>query len=171
MIVKTRTHNNKADYGIGDYRRFYELKYNKVNKNYSKIINEFNKSIIELILNEGLIYAIPHLYFEIMIRKIKSKIRIENGKVINPNPINWKATNELWGKDEEAKEKKIRIRFNNYNTSGYVFRIFMKKFRSKLKNKSYYKIKPNRMFQRGLSKRINDTNKDLFDAFLLYKTK
>lgn len=164
-----RIHNNKVDYGIRDYRKFYEKKYKKVNKNYKKIISEFNKEIINLIINEGITYKVPHLYLEIMIRKIKSKIRMENGKVINPKPIDWQATNELWEKDEEAKEKKLRIRFNNYNTSGYVFRIFMKKFRCKIKNKSYYKIKPNRMFQRSITKRINDPKKDPFDAFLLYK--
>ena len=164
-----RNHKYKTDYGIRDYRKYYENKYKKVNKDYSKIIYEFNKEIIKLIIDEGLIYKLPFLSLEIMIRKIKSKIRMENGKVINPNPINWKATNELWEKDEEAKEKKLRIRFNNYNTSGYVFRIFMKKFRCRVKNKSYYKIKPNRMFQRSLTKRINDPKKEPFDAFLLYK--
>lgn len=170
-MMDNRIHKHKTDYGIVDYRKFYEATYNKHNSNYSKILKEYNKKVIDLILNEDLSYFIPYLQFEIIIRKLKRYTRIENGKLINHNPINWKATLELWEKDEEAKEKKIRVRHNNYNTSGYIFRIYLKKFKCRLKNRSYYKIKPNRNFQRGLAKRINDPNKDLFDAYLLYKHK
>lgn len=164
-----RIHKHKADYGVPDYRKFYENKYNKKVPNYTAILNMFNKQIIELILNEDLAYTIPHLYFEIMIRKEKRFTRIKDGKLVNHNPIDWKATKDLWEKDSDAKERKIRVRHNNYHTSGYIFRIFLKKFKCKVKNKSYYKIKPNRGFQRGLTKRINDPNKESFDAFLLYK--
>ena len=164
-----RVHKFKADYGIGDYKKFYEKKYNKELKDYSKIISEFNKEVINLILNDNLSYTIPFLFFEITIRKEKRFTRIDDGKLINHNPINWKATKELWEKDEDARERKIRVRHNNYNTSGYIFRIYLKKFKCRLKNRSYYKIKPNRNFQRALAKRINDPNKEHFDSFLLYK--
>jgi hypothetical protein len=168
-----REHKNKVDYGIKNYRKFYELKYNNGNscKNYTKIIGEFNKQLIQLILNEDLTYYIPYLGMEIMIKKEKKFIRMKDNKVINPKPIDWKSTKELWEKDDEAKEKKIRLRYNNYHTSGYIFRIYLKKFKSRLKFRSYFKIKPNRTFQRGLAQRINDPNKDSFDAFLLYKHK
>lgn len=168
----TRIHNNKSDYGIRDYRRFYEKKYNngKPCPNYSKIISEFNTNIIDLILNDSLSYTLPYLLFEIMIRKEKRIPKIKDGLLINNNPIDWKATLELWEKDEEAKEKKLRVRHNNYHTSGYIFRIYMKKFKSAIKFKSYFKIKPNRKFQRALTDRINDPKKEVFDAFLLYKT-
>lgn len=167
-MVKQRIHKNKSDYGIKDYYKFYKKKYNKENTNYTKIITEFNKALIELILNEGLVYQLPYIGMEIMIRKEKRNIRIKDGKVYNPNPIDFKATKELWEKDEEAKQKRLKIRHNNYHTSGYVFRIYLKKFKSRIKNRSFYKIKANREFTRGIAKRINDPNKEAFDAFLLY---
>lgn len=167
-----RIHSNKADFGIPDYKKFYEKKYNNgiKYKNYNKIIKEFNEGLIDLILNEGLSYTIPFLLFEITVRKEKRIPKIKDGILINNNPINWKATKDLWEKDSEAKEMKLRVRYDNFHTSGYIFRIYLKKFKSKVKGRSYFKIKPNRKFQRGLSKRINDQSKDLFDAFLLYKT-
>ena len=166
---KERVHNNKADYGISDYRDYYEKTYNKECKHYSSIIKEFNKSLIDLILNDNLSYTLPFLLFEITIKKEKRTPRIVDGKLINNNPIDWKATNDLWNKDEDAKNKKLRVRHNNYHSSGYIFKIYLKKFKSKIKFRSYFKIKPNRTFQRNLTKRIKDPNKELFDAFLLYK--
>lgn len=167
-----RNHKHKADYGISDYRKYYKDNYGEIDDAlYKNIIKDYNESIIELIIEDNLIYTLPYIYFEIVIKKSKRKPKLVNGILINPNPIDWKTTKELWEKDAEAKEKKLRVRFNNSHTSGYVFRIYCKKFKSKLKYRSYFKFKPNRKFQRRLAKRINDPNKDNFDAFLLYKTK
>ena len=165
-----RIHRNKVDYGIRDYRKFYEQKYNNNQsfKNYNKIITEYNKALTKLIINDGLSYTIPYLLLEIIIMKDRRKIRLKDGKVYNPNPIDFKATKELWEKDKEAKDKKLKVRHNNYNTSGYVFRIYCKKFKSKIKGRSYFRFKPNRVFQRNLAKRIKDPNKEPFDSFLLY---
>lgn len=163
-----RIHKNKTDYGISDYYKHYS-KINKIDKKlYSNIINDFNKGIVDLIIEENLIYYIPYLGFEIVIKKDKRKPKILNGKLVNNTPPDWKETNLLWSRDSEAKEKKLLVRYNNSHTSGYVFRIYCKKFKSNIKNRSLFKFKPNRMFQRNLSKRIKDPNKDNFDAFLLY---
>jgi len=165
-----RIHKFKGDYGIGDYYKYYNKKYN--NKTtavlFNKILTDFNSGIIELVIEHNLIFYIPFLGLEIFIKKDKRKPRIVNGKLVNNVPIDWKATNDLWNKDNEAKEKKILVRYNNSHTSGYVFRIYCKKFKSKVKYKSLYKFKPSRKFQRALSTRIKDPNKDNFDAFLLY---
>ena len=121
-----------------------------------------------MIINEGMDYSIPHLMFEITIRKNKRKPRIVDGKLIHNIPIDWKATNELWKENPEAKKKKLLVRYNNSHTSGYVYMIYMKKFKAKVKKKVFYKFLPNRTFKRNLSKRIKDFDKDNFDAFLLY---
>jgi len=123
---------------------------------------------MDLVIEHNIIFYMPILELELFIKKDKRKPKIVNGKLVNNIPIDWKATNELWEKDSEAKEKKILVRYNNSHTSGYVFRIYCKKFKSKVKKKNLYKFKPSRNFQRSLSKRIKDPNKDNFDAFLLY---
>jgi hypothetical protein len=165
-----RLHEAKSDFGIQDYYKFFNNKYKVgVNKQtYKKIINDFNQQMINLIIEENLIYRLPYINMEVVIKKDKRKPKIKDGKVINNAPVNWKVTNELWENDEEAKEKKIFVRHSNYHTSGYVFRIYCKKFKCKLKYRSLYKFKPNRKFTRQLSARLLDENKDNLDAYLLY---
>lgn len=165
-----RIHKNKADYGMSDYCTFYRKEYNnKINRSlYNNIITDFNDSVRKLIINEELNFYAPYIGIELSIRKDKRKPRIVDGKLINNIPVDWKATNELWNKDSEAKEKKLLVRYNNSHTSGYVYRLYLNKFKSKMRNKNYFKFRTNRIFQRMLSKRIKDPNKEMFDSFLLY---
>jgi len=174
MNSKQRIHKITSDFGINDYYKFYTANNpdNPISRKlYNEIITKYNEGIVNLIIEEGLVYSIPFLGFEILIRKDKRKPRIVDGKLINNVPIDWKTTNELWEKDKEAKEKKLLVHYNNSHTSGYVFRVYCKKFKSSIKNRSVFKFKPNRKFQRALSARIKDPDKDNFDAFLLYKNK
>ncbi len=163
-----RIHKRKRDYGMEDYYKFY-LKKNKISKKlFNNIITDFNNELINIIIEDNLIYNIPYIGLEIVIKKDKRKPKIVNGKLINNIPIDFQATNKLWESNPECKEKKLLVRYNNSHSSGYVFRIYCKKFKSNLKNRSLLKFKPSRKFQRSLSARIKDPNKDNFDAFLLY---
>lgn len=170
MDYKQRIHRIKADYGISNYYKFYKQKYDQdvTSTLFNKILTEYNTGIIDLVIENNLAFYMPFLGLELFIKKDKRKPRIVNGKLINNVPVDWQATNKLWDKDEEAKEKKILVRFTNSHTSGYVFRIYCKKFKARIKNKHLYKFKPSRRFQRTLSARIKDPDKDNFDAFLLY---
>lgn len=154
-----------------DYYKHYIDNYDyKISKTlFNKIVTEYNLGIVNLIINDNIDYSIPYLMFELTIRKVKRKPRIVDGKLINNIPIDWKKTNELWEKDSEAKEKKLLVRYNNTHTSGYVYKIYMKKFKANVRYKTFYKFLPTRNFKRNLSKRIKDPNKDNFDSFLLYK--
>ena len=166
-----RVHKLKGDYGIRDYYKYYKETTGDTSIStalFNKIITDFNAGVIDLVIEQGLIFYMPYLGLELLIKKDKRKPRIEDGKLINNVPIDWNATNNLWEKDAEAKEKKILVRYTNSHTSGYVFRVYCKKFKSKIRNKKLYKFKPSRNFQRSLSKRINDPHKDNFDSFLLY---
>lgn len=173
MIKKRTSGKIKSHFGMNDYYRFYKKNYNKdiEYKKYSNIISDYNKEIINLILNKSLEYKIPILNFLITIRKEQRSPQIKNGELYNNRPIDFKKTLELWSKDEDAKNKKILLRFNNNHTSGYVFRIFSKNHESRVKNKKYYKFLPSRLFKRSLAARINDDSKDKFDCYLLYSKK
>lgn len=166
----TRKHKLKADYGITDYYKFYKKNSdNPVNSRlFNDIITEYNTEIKNLIIEKNLVYQLPYLGFEIILKKQKRVPRIKDGKLINNIPPDWKATKELWEKDEEAKEKKLLVRYDNYHTSNYIYRIYFKKFKSKIRNKSLFKFQPNRSFKRQLSARIKDPNKDNLNAYLLY---
>lgn len=154
-----------------DYYKFYSKNYDHFvdRKRFNRIITEYNKGIIDLMINSNMDYTIPHLLYELNIRKVKRKPRIVDGKLINNIPIDWKKTNKLWDEDPEAKELKLLVRYDNTHTSGFVYKIYMKKFKANVKHKTFFKFLPTRFFKRSLSKRIKDINKDNFDSFLLHK--
>lgn len=154
---------------MSEYYEYYKKKYGaEVGKSkFNKVVSEFNKGIVNLILEENISYQLPYLNFILEIRKDKRKPRIENGILINPTPVDWKKTKALWERDAEAKEKKLLVRYNNSHSSGYVFRLYLKKFNSFVKNKTIIKIKTNRAFQRQLSKKIKNPDEP-FDAYLHY---
>ena len=161
----------KADYGVEDYYRFFKKDNPDIKISYqqfTKIINKFNERLVNLIIEDNLEYRIPHLGASLSIRKLKSSPRIVDGKLYNPSPVDWVTTNKLWDEDEEAKEKKLLVRYTNSNTSKYVFRVFFKKNIAPFINKKYYNFKTCRKFARAIAQRINDEDKDRYDAFLLF---
>lgn len=166
----TRNHTLKSDYGISNFYKYYKtISDTPINsKLYNQIITEYNNELRNLIIEDNLVYQLPYLGFEIILKKQKRTPRIVDGKLINNIPPDWKKTNALWEKDAEAKEKKLLVRYDNYHTSNYIYRIYFKKFKSKIKNKSLFKFQPNRSFKRQLSARIKDTDKDNLNAYLLY---
>lgn len=159
-----------SDYGIKDYYKYYcNNSNNPIDaKKYNKIISEFNKGIVDLIINQSLEYTPPTLQFTFCVRKAIRIPRIKNNKLINTAPVDWKATKELWENNAEAKEKKIIIKFLNNHTSKFIFRIKALKTGNYFLNKKLYRFKACRSFQRNLAKRILDTSQDNFEAYKLY---
>jgi len=165
-----RIHKIKTNYSTGDYYGYYKKNYDKTleRKKYTSIVQDFNEGILNIIIEEGLVYRFPKSHFQLMVKKAKRKPYIKNGKLVNSVPPDWKRTNELWARDPEAKKKKIVVRYKNTHSSGFVFRLFCSKDNSKMRNKNLFKFKTSRKFQRALSARILDPDKDNFDAYLLY---
>lgn len=171
MQMTKRTEGKRnVDYGFKDYYKFYKSRSkNPVDRNkYNKVISEVNLRIVDAILNDNLEYAPTHLQFTFAVRKTKREVKIKDGKLVNPNGIDWKATKDLWKSDKDAMEKKIILRYQNHHTSKHVFRIKALKTGQRFTNKKYYRFKACRSFARALAKRINDTKKDKFDAYNIY---
>ena len=164
-----REHKVICDYGMGDYYKHYISTHKKIDKViFNNIVTDFHTELRKLIILENVGYTMPGVNFELVLKKEKRKPKIKDGKLLNNIPVDWQATKALWNRDEEAKEKKLLVRYNNSHTSGYVFRIYFKKFGAKIKNRSVYKFQVNRDFKRQISKYIKDPNMSI-DAFLLYK--
>lgn len=159
-------------YGMRDYFKYFKSEYPNIkinSKKFSDVIKRFNEELVNLIIEENVEYKLPHLGASIAVRKDKRIPRIVDGKLHNPTPVDWKATNALWDTDEEAKERKLLVRYNNNHTSKYVFRINFKKYIYPFNNKKYYNFDTCRKFARQLGDRINDETKDRYDTFLLFK--
>lgn len=159
-----------SDYGMSEYYEYY-LENNDhfiSRRDFNNIVSEFNSGIVDLIINDRLEFVPPKLDMTLCIRKIKKEIRIEDDKVVNTAPIDWKETKKLWEINETARENKTLIRFLNTHTAKNVFRIKFLKNGNNFKNRNKYKFKAVRGFARSLATRIFDKTKPAFDAFNLY---
>ena len=159
-----------TDFGIKDYYDYYKSKSKKPKSKtlFDRVVYDFNKRIVEAIINEGLEFTPVKTKFTFCIRKNKRGIKLVDNKVVNTHPIDWKTTTQLWETDEDARKKKLIIRFLNNHTSKYVFRILMLKGKGTYLNKKFFRYKPPRSFQRTLAKRILDPNLENYEAYRQY---
>lgn len=165
--TETRNHRIKCDYGMPDYYRFYKdtSKSPKSNKVFSDVVRDYLDANRTAVYSKAYIYVLPQRLGRIEIRKMKREVIIDKeGKVINKLLINWKETKKLWSENKEAKERKIKIRYTNEHTDGYVFRPIYMKNTANFKNKSIYKLKVNRDMARKTEPAIVSKK---IDAFLL----
>lgn len=167
MIINRASKKIPAEYGIADYYKYYckNNNYKITKKQHNEIISLLNKFIVDEIVETGKEFPLPKRTGYISMTKIKRGLKMLPGeKVINTSPPNWKATLDLWKKDEEAKEKKILIRHTNIHTGGYVYLIKYTKYNATFKNKSIIEFAPVRDFKRAVTKRINDYSKEKYNA-------
>ena len=146
-------HYNKSIEGKHD---MYHVPYS----DFSKVLNKFNKAMSKLILEEAYEYILPKRLGILRIKKFKPKLKLdEDGKLKTKFlPVDWKATNELWAINEQAKEDKKRVYYLNNHSDGYRYLWYYSTYRSALPNKSLYRFIPTRTNKRELASLIKDTN-------------
>lgn len=127
---------------------------NPVNiKTYLKINAEFNKFMINKVLN-GEKIALPERLGTLCIMGKKHNVKFdENGNVINLAP-DWKETTKLWKKDKIAKEKKQLIYHTNDHTDNVRYKYLWSKTRVLVENKILYSLRLTRTNKRTLHKKI-----------------
>ncbi len=165
-----RIHKIKNHFGMSDYYKSYKSKTEfplQSKATFNDIITDFNNELQDLIIEKNLVYQMPWINLELMLRKEKRKPRVVDGKLVNNLPINWKATNELWKRDKEAKEKKLRIRHTNSHTGGFIFQIYCKKFKCTINTRGLYKWQTIRTMARKVTVALNNPDKNI-EAYLLY---
>lgn len=156
-----------VEYGMRDYYNFYRKNYPfKVTAQvYNQVNSELNKFVVNEVVDTAKEFVLPHRMGFIGISKTKRGVKLmSDNTVINTSPIDWKSTNELWKNDEEAKEKKIIIRYKNTHTGGYVYRVRYCKYNATFKNKTAMIFSAARDFNRAIAKRINDYSKEKYNA-------
>lgn len=143
-----------VDYGRSDiFKAFKKAEDIDIPQNiYSKVLNDFNREISRLILEEAFEFIIPNRIGTLRIKKYKPKIFNKDGELkknkLNPN---WKKTNELWAKDAEAKANKILVYHTNEHSDGYEYKWHFSNYRSICKNKSAYCFIPTRTNKRAIT--------------------
>ena len=164
----------KADITTKEMYEYYARKTfkTKINKNYrinkdspffmskveyTKILKMFNKSIRDMMLYSAFEFRIPCRLGNVSIVKKKAEPYFDkDGKLVNPTPIDRKATKELWDRDPDAKKRKLRVFHNNTQSGGYIAKLHYHKNTSKFVNKSGYNLKNSRDLKLLIRDIMND---------------
>jgi hypothetical protein len=127
-------------------------------KEYSSVLNSFNKKVVDRMLNDSFEYLLPYRVGTLRIKKYKQKIKINDDGSINTSRLipDWKTTRQLWEDDPEAKANKKRVFHTNPHTEGYNFKWHFANYRSNCINKSYYYFIPTRANKRMLAALLKD---------------
>lgn len=164
-LNESRLHKVKNSYGVYDGFKFYrknrpnESKFVLTESQYFSIIREVNKLLGELLIN-GEDVILPHRLGRLEIRKYKSSITINNGKVKSNLPIDWDRTLKLWYEDEESYKNKTLIKIEEQE----IYKIYYNKNVANFTNKTFYKFDVNRELKRKLKQSIKQGK---IDAFLI----
>jgi len=152
--------NNFKEYLEGEKRGiiYKNSKYFVDRATYSKIVSDFNQMVCEEIMYENFEFKLPARMGDVSIKKYKPKMEFdENGLLITRSlPVDWKATNELWAENPEAKEAKKLVRFTNEHTKGYISKWYYGKASANYRFKSGYVFKASRANKREIAKILKD---------------
>lgn len=104
----------------------YYLKHAKRKKYKRFVCMNIIKGINELVMDfvyKGGEFEFPAKVGSISIVGIKHTPFYLDGKLIPAKPVDWGATRRLWAEDEDARKKKMLVRF----TSDYFYRFLYKR--------------------------------------------
>jgi hypothetical protein len=125
---------------------------NSVDKTtFVKICKEFNKKIIEKIINTSFELRLPYRLGFLRVRKCLGKIEVVAGKLntVRLKP-DWNACWEYWYKIYEGKtrneiiaipNKKLIYHYND-ETNGYYYKFFWDRRECVIRNQAMYKFRP-----------------------------
>lgn len=126
-------------------------------RQFGYIIKKINDRLVSKLL-AGNDIILPSGMGKIELRKYKSKIQIQNNKVITNLPVNWKRTIDWWKEDSKAYKNKYLIR----HETNMLFNIHYNKKGATYKNKNFYQFIINRRIKKLLSDKIKNNEIDTF---------
>ena len=152
-----KEYNHRVKNSIGVYDVYKAIRKNGwegighpiTEKEFYTIIRGVNRLLADNIAN-GITVRFPYRMGVIELRKYKRGVSLVDGKIKNTYPIDWHSTLLLWKDDEEARKKKIRVRFEN----GWLYRVSYDISKCLFENKWFYEFATNTFSRRALSKNI-----------------
>jgi len=151
-----------SDFNINDIYKHYVEQQKLKNKSaldrniFGKILSYHNREVCKNIVENSGEYRLPYRLGYLRIRKHKTRIKIDangNLKTEHLKP-DWKATNELWSINEEAKLNKKIVYHTNTHSKGFYCKWFWDKRVCNIKNSSVYSLIISRAYKRLLSQTI-----------------
>lgn len=128
---------------------------------YAKVANEYNKYIMKLIF-EGHKIKLPSRIGAISIKGRYKPLTLDKDGNIKSNNVDFKATNELWGKCPECKERKQRVFYSNEHSNGVKYSFFWSKKNVIIVNKVFYEMTFVRTNKRKMADLIINKGKEFY---------
>ena len=163
-INESRVHKVKNSLGVYDaYKWIRKNKWLGMSPisehNFYAIIRTVNKALSDKFLYSGSI-KLPLRMGEIVLRKYKPSITLQDGKIKTNLPIDWDSTLQLWSEDKESYKKRTLIRLEEKE----IFKVLYDKSKALYNNKSFYTFNLNRGIRTALKKQLKN---GVLDAFRL----
>lgn len=161
-LNESKEHEVTNSYGLLDGYR-YLRKNNKISpdipyRSFSTIIKEMNKVMGKYIAS-GEEMVLPQRMGKIEIRRYEPRIRMIDGKPVPYSmAINWKETLKLWEIDEESRDNKVLVRYEDK----VAYKLLYNKSYATYNNKMFYKMNINRGIKKALSINIKNNKIDAF---------
>lgn len=114
---------------------------------YSKIINEVNKNLIEVLL-DGRVVELPYKLGHLYLKCVKPKAVFKDNMLKDNYPVDWKKTLEYWYKDSNAKEKHKKIK----RVQDKLYFLQYDKRKAHYINKTFYSFRINRSLAKKIGK-------------------
>lgn len=153
-------------YGLKDIYAYYK----KNSKNpvsstlFREVWQDFANVITDDIVN-GRDFLMPFRIGVLGIRKHKIRVKLNPDGTIDKRYLrpDWKATNELWERDQEAKKNKQLVFHLNKHFGGFNCKWFWDKSTCMLINQSAYSLVMSRENKRKLAKAIFSGEVDYYE--------
>lgn len=150
----------QIDYGIKDIYKFYKsYSDNPVSPDaFRRVWTAFAEKVIDGIVLEGKDFTMPFRLGSVGIRKQKIVVIMKEDGSIDKRYLrpDWKATNELWAQDAEAKKRKQLVFHLNKHFGGFNCKWFWDKSVCSVQNQTAYSLSMTRENKRKLSAAIFD---------------
>ncbi len=170
MSIRTGGKYN-SDFNILDIYKFYKQSQKDKKKDiidlstFRSILKYHNDEICKSIVKESTEFRMPYRLGYLRIRKFKQRIISDaDGKLKTDHmKIDWKSTNELWEKNEEAKRIKKLVFHTNNHSNGFYYKWYWDKRSCNIKNSSVYSLVISRQYKRLIPETIK--NNDSIDYY------
>lgn len=132
--------------------------YDITEKMYSSIIKDMNLAIINLIILENFEFKMPYNLGTLSMKQSQIKYKLDTNGELNTKFLSadYKATKELWAKDEEARKNRKLIFHTNEHSNGNRMAYWWSKKGAKVSGISVYFFIPCRQVKRAPAKYIKD---------------
>ena len=156
--------NKSRKYGIKEIYRFYRgnVEHPVSYKLFVDLWKEFASTVTDDIVN-GKDFVMPFRVGILGIRKKKIFVKLNPDGSIDKRYLrpDWKATKDLWKRDQEAKKNKQLVFHLNKHFGGYNCKWFWDKSTCCITNQSAYSLVMTRENKRKLAKAIFDEDRDV----------